>query len=159
MSVPRRKNVVVRLTRNTWTRCVGFVKKSDKLTKIQIRNEQIKSRKRQFGLEYLTLLRENASDDQLMISLHSALSRIDALEDDIRRLRETATAINAATKSKIIRKHSSHLVPSIVVTDEETTRSRPQTASYSAAYSARDLNSYAWVVHPSAPSEEQLKGI
>jgi hypothetical protein len=98
---------VGRVCQNAFTKCFGFAQTADELAKIKLKEHQIESRKKNFGVAYLNLLNETATPAALQSCIDTALADIAVLQADIVTLQAEVDRVNNVTKEKIVPKPSS----------------------------------------------------
>jgi Rps23 Pro-64 3,4-dihydroxylase Tpa1-like proline 4-hydroxylase len=93
---------LVRQSKNSLVRLSGFWKKSDKLAKKQIKQADLKARKRQFGEQYMDLLEKDADPEELENCLNEALRETEIIRNGIDALEASMELVNAKTREKIL---------------------------------------------------------
>ena len=91
-----------RSTKNAFTGCFGFLRKTDELAKITFKESQITSRKKAFGVEYMDLLAANAKPEELEACVQRALDDTKELRDQIAELEKEIARVDEETQKKII---------------------------------------------------------
>jgi hypothetical protein len=97
----------VRVSKNAFTGCFGFLKKSDELTKIKYKETKIAGRKKQFGVEYLDLVAKGAESAELETCVKTAQDDMKTIQDEIAVLEKEIERVDEETKKKIITKPAS----------------------------------------------------
>jgi hypothetical protein len=97
---------VGRVCQNAFTKCFGFAQTADELAKIKLKEHQIETRKKNFGVAYLNLLNEKATPAALQSCIDTALADIAVLQADIVTLQAEVDRVNHVTKEKIVPKPS-----------------------------------------------------
>lgn len=95
---------LIRSTKNCWTACVGGVQQSDELARIQYKEYEIRSRKQKFGIEYIDLVRKEATAEELKTCLDVALKSMETTEAEIAELQKEVDRVNTVTKAKLLAK-------------------------------------------------------
>jgi hypothetical protein len=98
---------VGRVCQNAFTKCFGFAQTADELAKIKLKEHQIETRKKNFGVSYLNLLNEKATPAALQSCIDAALADIAVMQADIVTLQAEVDRVNHVTKEKIVPKPSS----------------------------------------------------
>jgi hypothetical protein len=91
-----------RSTKNAFTGCFGFLKKTDELAKITIKESQITGRKKAFGVEYLDLLASGAKPEDLEACVKRAQDDTKKIMDEILELEKEIARVDEETQKKII---------------------------------------------------------
>lgn len=92
---------VMRSCKNAVTNCFGCIQTSDEFAKIKYKAYQIESRKKTFGVTYLNLIQEKASEESLNACLNAALADVSVFEKDIQVLQAEIDRVNQETRVKI----------------------------------------------------------
>lgn len=95
---------VARVCKNSCTKCFGAVQTTDEYAKIKYKEYQIDSRKKQFGIDFLKLVHENASEQDKQACIDKVLGDTAAIEKEIDVLRAEIERVNTVTKEKIVPK-------------------------------------------------------
>ncbi|EEC51279.1 predicted protein [Phaeodactylum tricornutum CCAP 1055/1] len=90
-------------TKNAFTGCFGFTKKSGDLTKLKYKETQIAGRKKLFGTQYFDLLAKKATDAELMACVEAAKADIKVIQDQIMELEEHIKKVDEETQGKIVK--------------------------------------------------------
>jgi len=106
-----------RTTKNAWTRCKGFAKKTDILARIQVKESEKVARKKSFGVQYMDLFEKGASDEELQDRVRVARSELDEIQHQIDELRRRLSEIEQKMKNKIASRNGEVDPLSIAVTD------------------------------------------
>ena len=91
-----------RSTKNAFTGCFGFLKKTDELAKITIKESQIAGRKKAFGVEYIDLVHSGGKPEELEACVKRAQEDIKKTMDEIAELEKEIARVDAETQKKII---------------------------------------------------------
>jgi hypothetical protein len=95
---------ILRVTKNSCTKCFGVVQTTDEYAKIKYKEIQTESRKKQFGVEFLKLIHDKASEEEKQACIDKALADTAAIEKEIDVLKAEIARVNAATNEKIVPK-------------------------------------------------------
>lgn len=153
------KQRLSRKSKNAWTKCVGFTKKSDLLAKMQVAEAKRNARKRLFGVQYMDHVEQNSPPEVLQRCIDLARADLDKLQEDIAELKAKIASVEEETKAKLVRKHGRRVTPSVHVTDADppSSASTP-TACYAETGLSNDDPQAFCIPHdsyfPSAPSAE-----
>jgi hypothetical protein len=90
--------------KNVFAGCCGFIQKSDELAKIKYKESQIAGRKKQFGVEYLDLVAEEATPEKLEACVKTAQEEMKKIKDEIAELEQEIARVDGETKKKIVAK-------------------------------------------------------
>jgi hypothetical protein len=93
---------VGRVCKNSVTKCFGCVQTSDEYAKIKYKEHQIDSRKKAFGVAYINLTLEKATEEALNACLEKAQAEIAVFTEEIQVLQAEIDRVNHATKEKIV---------------------------------------------------------
>ena len=113
---------VIRVCKNSCTKCFGVVQTTDEYAKIKYKEYQIESRKKQFGMDFYKLVIDNASDADKQACIDKVLADTATIEKEIDVLQAEIERVNKATNEKIIAKPGS--APAATTTTT-TTNSTP----------------------------------
>jgi hypothetical protein len=93
---------VGRVCKNSVTKCFGCVQTSDEYAKIKYKEHQIDSRKKAFGVAYMNLILEKATEEALNACLEKAQAEIAVFAEEIQVLQAEIDRVNQSTKEKIV---------------------------------------------------------
>jgi hypothetical protein len=93
-----------RQARNAWISSLGFCEKSELLSKMKIKKEQVKACKRSFGVQYMDMLESGASANQLAQCVKASQLEIQVIKSDIAELGTAAARIDEKTNNKLHKK-------------------------------------------------------
>ena len=113
------KQKTCRKTKNAWTRCKGFAKKTDVLARIQVKEAEKASRMKLFGVQYMDLFEQASSDEVLQRCVNIARSDLDEIQRQIDELRLRQFQIEEKVKRKIQKKPGTIEPPSLRVTSSK----------------------------------------
>jgi hypothetical protein len=95
---------ILRVTKNSFTKCFGVVQTTNEYAKIKYKEHQMEARKKQFGVEFLKLIHDKASEEEKQACIDKALTDTAAIEKEIDVLKVENARVNAATNEKIVPK-------------------------------------------------------
>jgi hypothetical protein len=142
-----RRQQLARQSKNSWISFSGFCKKSDKLAKIRFKKMQLNNQRKSFGVNYMTLLERNASQQELQKCISNAQIGMDIIQEEINALQGEAGRIDEKSRRKMVRNPCSNSdnvdVPS-VATSSMMTLEEPEYVAVASPIKPK----------PSAPLEE-----
>ena len=122
---------ILRVCKNSCTKCFGVVQTTDEYAKIKYKEHQIETRKKQFGVDYFQLLKNpNATEAEKQACIDAVLNDTAAVTKEIEALRLEIERVNQATNEKILPK------PGAPVTAAATTTTAPTVAKETATVEA-----------------------
>jgi hypothetical protein len=95
---------IARICKNSCTKCFGAVQTTDEYAKIKYKEYQIDSRKKQFGVDFLKLVHENATEEDKKACIDKALADTATIDKEIDTLRAEIERVKVATQQKIVPK-------------------------------------------------------
>jgi chromosome segregation ATPase len=94
----------MRSTKNCFTRCFGEVKATDQRAKIKLKERNMAQRKKEFGVEYMTKVETDASEEDLQACIQACKDDLRTTQAEIASLQEEIDHIEEQTESKIQKK-------------------------------------------------------
>jgi uncharacterized protein (DUF3084 family) len=91
-----------RMGKNAWTRSVGMFEKNKALAKAQVKAYSVKSRNKKFGEEYMELVKNKASEEELQACIKAAEADVGEIEKEIEDLKKQAADIDQVTSKSIV---------------------------------------------------------
>lgn len=92
---------VSRSCSNCFASCMGLVQKSDELAKIEFKKQQLASRKKTFGVEYMDLKDSGATNEELEACVQKCVDDMNKIRAEIEELQKEVERVDAETKAKI----------------------------------------------------------
>ena len=115
---------VVRVCKNSCTKCFGVVQTTDEYAKIKYKEYQIENRKKQFGVDYFELLTNpNATEAEKQTCIDAVLKDTATVTKEIEVLQQEIERVQQTTKDKIVAK------PGTTATTATTTTTTPPAAT------------------------------
>jgi len=91
-------------TKNAFTGCFGFLKKSDEMAKIKFKQTQVSNRKKLFGTQYFDLIEKGATEEELAECVQRAKDDMQVIKDQIVELENEIERVDQETKSRMVPK-------------------------------------------------------
>jgi hypothetical protein len=91
-----------RLAMNAWIRCLGLSKKSQLLVRQKVKEMELKECKKTFGVQYMDLVENNASDDALQACIDQAIIQVSEITKAIVEIKIAIDRLADETRSKIV---------------------------------------------------------
>jgi peptidoglycan hydrolase CwlO-like protein len=136
MAEPKDESLVqhiLRAAKNCFTSCSGGIQTVDEKASIQVKNFKIEALKKKFGVDYMNLVKNHASEDQLEECVRAARASMEELETEIKKLEDNIHAIDAETQAKLIKKSgnvpSTPTTPTAAATPTEAATTTPMTTT------------------------------
>ena len=92
-----------RKAKKAWIRVLGMAEKSEKMVRIKIKEHELHERKKKFGVEYIDLLNDDATSEEIERYMQSSKSEIAVLEQQIAFLRLEMNKVNEKTNEMLQR--------------------------------------------------------
>lgn len=96
------RHLAGRKAKNAWLRTATFCQKSDLFAKTKIKEAQLTTRKKLFGVQYMDLLEQGCSDDVLQRCITMACDDLDALRLDITKLKSKLASVQDRTNDRLV---------------------------------------------------------
>jgi hypothetical protein len=93
-----------RQARNAWISSLGFCEKSELLTKMKIKKDQLKPLKRSFGEKYMDLIEIGASATVLDQCVQASQRELKVIKNDITEYKKAIALIDEKTNNKLRKK-------------------------------------------------------
>jgi hypothetical protein len=91
-----------RLAMNTWIRCLGLSKKSQLLLRQKVKQLEVQDCKKTFGIRYMDLVENDASDEALQACIDQAIVQIGGITNAIFEIRTAIDRLDDETRSKLV---------------------------------------------------------
>jgi hypothetical protein len=96
---------IVRVCRNSCTKCFGAVQTTDEYAKIKYKEFQIENRKKQFGVDFYKLVvNKDTTEQAKQDCINAVLADTKLVEGEIEALKLEIQRVDQATKEKIVQK-------------------------------------------------------
>lgn len=115
-----------RSTKNFFTSCFGCIQTVDEHAKIKYKETQLASRQKTFGVAYLTLVEEGATQEQLDACVKEAQDDLKKIKAEIEELKKEIDRVKTETQKKIVQKPGA---TAAVDTPPSTTTTQTATAT------------------------------
>lgn len=96
-----------RKTKNVFQYALGSVKKSDPIAKMKYREHLISKRKKEFGVTYINLVRNQSTQEELRFAVESCMKDVDILLQEIEELKAKIDIVDRETRANIKHKPGS----------------------------------------------------
>ncbi|KAL3941910.1 MAG: hypothetical protein SGBAC_003802 [Bacillariaceae sp.] len=96
-----------RKTKNALQYALGSFKKSDPLAKLKYHEHLVAKRKKDFGVTYINLVRQNGTQEQLQFAIDSCMKDVDILLKEIEELKTKIDMVDCETRANIKHKPGS----------------------------------------------------
>jgi hypothetical protein len=90
-----------RQVKNAWIHSMGFCEKSEFWAKMKLKKRQIKRCKKSFGVQYMDMIENKASADELDQCLQASQRRIEVIKNDLAELKGAVARIDEKMDNKL----------------------------------------------------------